>query len=74
MQPRRPQASASPTTGAASSSGRPRRTGTEVEDVESDSREKEIAVDDSQLVDWQSTETTQTADGNDDFSDLGRKR
>ena len=74
VQPRRPQATASATTGSASSSGRPRRTGTEVEDVESDgSREKEIAVDDSQLVDWQSTETTQTADG-DDFSDLGRKR
>ena len=73
-QPRRPQASASPT-GSASSSGRPRRTGTEAEDLESDgiSREKEIAVDDSQLVDWQSTETTQTADG-EDFSDLGRKR
>jgi hypothetical protein len=72
VQPRRPQATA---TGSASSSGRPRRTGTEVEDVEVDSsREKEIAVDDSQLVDWQSTETTQTADGNDDFSDLGRKR
>jgi hypothetical protein len=75
VQPRRPQATASATTGSASSAGRPRRTGTEVEDVESDSsaREKEIAVDDSQLVDWQSTETTQTADG-EDFSDLGRKR
>lgn len=75
VQTRRPQATASATTGSASSSGRPRRTGTEVEDVESDSssREKEIAVDDSQLVDWQSTETTQTAEG-EDFSDLGRKR
>jgi hypothetical protein len=68
---RRPQAQASAPT--PSVSGRPRRTGTEVEDIEDPMREKEIAVDDSQLVDWQSAETTE-ARTDDDFSDLGRKR
>lgn len=66
---RRPQASAP----IPSVSGRPRRTGTEVEDVEDPVREKEIVVDDSQLVDWQSAETTE-ARTDEDFSDLGRKR
>ena len=66
---RRPQAQASAP--IPSVSGRPRRTGTEVEDVEEPVRE--IAVDDSQLVDWQSTETTE-ARSDEDFSDLGRKR
>jgi hypothetical protein len=41
--------------------------------VESEWRGKEIAVDDSQLVDW-STETTGGGSRDDDFSDLGRKR
>jgi hypothetical protein len=51
----------------------PRRTGTEVTDTEaSEVVGQEIAVDDSQLVDWSSTENTQSTD--DDFSDLGRKR
>ena len=68
---RRPQAQAS--AAIPSVSGRPRRTGTEVEDVEEAVREREIAVDDSQLVDWQSTETTE-ARSDEDFSDLGRKR
>lgn len=68
---RRPQAQAS--AAIPSVSGRPRRTGTEVEDVEEAVREREIAVDDSQLVDWQSTETTE-ARTDEDFSDLGRKR
>ncbi|MEO6776203.1 MAG: hypothetical protein ABI467_24840 [Kofleriaceae bacterium] len=68
---RRPQAQASAS--IPSVTGRPRRTGTEVEDVEEPAREKEIAVDDSQLVDWQSTETTE-ARSDEDFSDLGRKR
>ena len=73
-QPRRPQASAPVVQPV--NTGRPRRTGTEVEDDDNAStvHQKEIAVDDSQLVDWQSTETTQTADGTDDFSDIGRKR
>ncbi|MFT3700426.1 MAG: hypothetical protein QM831_45195 [Kofleriaceae bacterium] len=60
---RKPLASTAPT--------RPRRTGTEVEDAESSG--SEIAVDDSQLVDWQASETTQ-ASSDDDFSDIGRKR
>ena len=76
-QQRRPMVAASTPTSASSSAStlatKPRRTGTEVEDVESESRSREIAVDDSQLVDWQSTETTQ-ASVDDDFSDIGRKR
>ncbi|HEY0250983.1 MAG TPA: hypothetical protein VGC41_05625 [Kofleriaceae bacterium] len=64
-QPRKPLVSATPS--------RPRRTGTEVEDVEAgDSQSREIAVDDSQLVDWQASETTQ-ASSDEDFSDIGRK-
>jgi hypothetical protein len=74
-QQRRPMASAPPP--AASSSSKPRRTGTEVEEVETEAgggewKSREIAVDDSQLVDWQAAETTQASD--DDFSDIGRKR
>jgi hypothetical protein len=72
QQQRRPQAPVA----AAPGSGRPRRTGTEVEDVETqigdDVRAREIPVDDSQLVDWQSSESTALAD--EDFSDIARKR
>ena len=61
---RRPQVAATP------AAGRPaRRGGTEVSD---ESVGNEIAVDDSQLVDWSSSEQTQATD--EDFSDLGRKR
>jgi hypothetical protein len=70
QQPRRPQAPVAPV------AGRPRRTGTEVEDVETqvgdEARSRELAVDDSQLVDWQSSETTASTD--EDFSDIARKR
>ncbi|CAN5189485.1 hypothetical protein BH11MYX1_BH11MYX1_32220 [soil metagenome] len=70
QQQRRPQAPVAPVP------GRPRRTGTEVEDVETqvgdEVRAREIAVDDSQLVDWQSSETTAATD--EDFSDIARKR
>jgi len=77
---RRPQASASPTVGRT-----PRRSGTEVEDpataVDSaDWRQREIAVDDSQLVDWQAdgagagSSGSNAVTGDDDFGDLGRKR
>jgi hypothetical protein len=82
-QPRRPQAQAIPPATPTSPS-RPRRTGTDVEEPESEATStewrgngasREIAVDDSQLVDWKSTETTQAAGAtDDDFSDLGRKR
>jgi hypothetical protein len=72
-QPRRPMASASPPAPATS---KPRRTGTEVEEAETEGaggwKSREIAVDDSQLVDWQAAETTQASD--DDFGDIGRKR
>lgn len=63
---RRPQVAAQPAAGRP-----PRRAGTEVSDepVEAGA---EIAVDDSQLVDWSANEQTQATD--DDFSDLGRKR
>ncbi len=61
---RRPQVAATP------AAGRPaRRGGTEVSD---ESVGSEIAVDDSQLVDWSSAEQTQATD--EDFSDLNRKR
>ncbi len=58
---------------------KPRRTGTEVEETETEGngewRSREIAVDDSQLVDWQSAETTNAqVPGDEDFSDIGRKR
>jgi hypothetical protein len=79
-QPRRPQAQAVPTPPApAARVASARRGSTEVEDVETDVSEwrangqRDIPVDDSQLVDWQSTETTQ-ASGDEDFSDIGRKR
>jgi len=63
---RRPQAAASPARSQ-------RRGSTEVSDTESaEVVSQEIAVDDSQLVDWSTTENTQATD--DDFSDLGRKR
>lgn len=72
-QQRRPMASASP---PAPSTSKPRRTGTEVEEAETEGgpewKSREIAVDDSQLVDWQAAETTQASD--DDFGDIGRKR
>jgi hypothetical protein len=73
-QPRRPQAQAVPPTPAAKIASA-RRGSTEVEEVDTDASDwkREIPVDDSQLVDWQSTETTQTA-GDEDFSDIGRKR
>lgn len=60
---RRPQAAASPAVRTT------RRTGTEVSEVELG---HDIPVDDSQLVDWSSSENTQASD--EDFSDLGRKR
>ncbi len=44
---------------------------TEVHGGDRDSK-RDIPVDDSQLVEWQSTETTQATD--EDFSDIGRKR
>jgi hypothetical protein len=77
---RRPQAAAVPAPAPAS---RPRRDATEVGDGETetgietststDFRSREIPVDDSQLVDWK-TDTAGTAIGDDDFSDIGRKR
>jgi hypothetical protein len=60
---RRPQAATAPATRTS------RRTGTEVSETE---LAQDIPVDDSQLVDWSSTENTQASD--EDFSDLGRKR
>jgi hypothetical protein len=57
---RRPQAAMAP---------KSRRTGTEVSETE---LAQDIPVDDSQLVDWSSSENTQASD--EDFSDLGRKR
>jgi hypothetical protein len=64
---RRPQVAAQPATSAT----RPaRRSGTEVSDEPVDG--PEIAVDDSQLVDWSTNEQTQATD--DDFGDIGRKR
>lgn len=65
---RRPQAQAAPVAAAPAPAaiGSSRRGSTEVS-----SQDIDIAVDDSQLVDW-STETTEARD--DDFSDLGRKR
>jgi len=65
---RRPQASATP-----SPLRTQRRGSTEVTDTESaEVVSPEIAVDDSQLVDWSTNENTHA--GDDDFSDLGRKR
>jgi hypothetical protein len=78
---RRPQAVAPP---APTTLPRPsgRRGGTEVSTepepptaVEGDWASREIAVDDSQLVDWQTDVGTASAiTGDEDFSDLGRKR
>jgi hypothetical protein len=63
---RRPQVAATPATAS-----RPaRRGGTEVSDEPVEA--PEIAVDDSQLVDWSTNEQTQATD--DDFGDIGRKR
>jgi hypothetical protein len=78
---RRPQAVATPSaTQLPRLSGR--RGGTEVTAepepetaVEKDWREKEIAVDDSQLVDWQTDVSAASAiTGDDDFSDLGSRK
>lgn len=83
---RRPQVAAPvPTPPATLSRGSSRRTGTEVSEVtesepatnvQSQWGEKEIAVDDSQLVDWQTdVGSASPITGDDDFSDLGgRKR
>jgi hypothetical protein len=60
---RRPQAAATP------APTRRARSATDTTETETAS---EIAVDDSQLVDWSAAETIST--GDDDFSDLGRKR
>jgi hypothetical protein len=75
-QPRRPMASATPPATPPAVPSKPRRTGTEADDAETEAegwRSKEIAVDDSQLVDWQASETTQ-ASGDEDFSDIGRNK
>ena len=75
-QPRRPMASATPPATPPAVPSKPRRTGTEADDAETEAegwRSREIAVDDSQLVDWQASETTQ-ASGDDDFSDIGRNK
>ena len=76
-QERRPMAQAAPP--LPSAANKPRRTGTEVEETETEGngewRSREIAVDDSQLVDWQSAETTNAqVPGDEDFGDIGRKR
>jgi hypothetical protein len=79
---RRPQAQATPAT----PTPLPRPTGRRGTEVVGESEQqtsvetkdwsdKEIAVDDSQLVDWQTDVGSSTAiTGDDDFSDLGRKR
>jgi hypothetical protein len=78
---RRPQAIATPP--SATSLPRPggRRGGTELtpdpepETAVGDWRDKEIAVDDSQLVDWQTDIGASSAiTGDDDFSDLGSRK
>ena len=79
-QTRRPQAQATPTVATIPPAGTPttsrnvvRRGATDLSDqetetaVESEWKDREIAVDDSQLVDW-------ATEGTDDFSDIGRKR
>jgi len=60
---RRPQAAMPPSAPGS------KRKGTEVSETELG---QDIPVDDSQLVDWSTTENTQATD--EDFSDLGRKR
>jgi hypothetical protein len=68
---RRPQAAALPTT-------RPKlfeETGDlETNPSQAASSDKEVAVDDSQLVDWQADNERPSGTGDEDFSDLGRKR
>lgn len=86
---RRPQAAATPTPQTAQGTGTigrtPRRSGTEVSEQETETavenadwRGREIAVDDSQLVDWQADASTANAGsaitGDDDFSDLGHRK
>ena len=80
---RRPQAAAPPApTSLPRPSGGRRGSATDLNEVEpatsvetADWGEKEIAVDDSQLVDWQTDVGSANAiTGDDDFSDLGRKR
>lgn len=84
---RRPQAAATPAPQMPQGTGTigrtPRRSGTELSEAETETavenadwRGREIAVDDSQLVDWQSDNSTASSaiTGDDDFSDLGRKR
>jgi hypothetical protein len=69
---RRPQASTTPTASEATQNTRPRRSGTEGDyDVETDVGSKEdwksaLAVEDEQLVDWQSSDET-VAGGDDPF-------
>jgi hypothetical protein len=75
---RRPQAVAAATP-APITNGRPRREPTEADpDIVTnagDPNRSDIAVDDSQLVDWQATDGAGApAVTDDDFSDLGRKR
>jgi hypothetical protein len=76
---RRPQAAATPAP-TPSTSTRPRREPTEADpDIVTnggDTKDRgDIAVDDSQLVDWQATDGSGApAVTDDDFSDLGRKR
>jgi hypothetical protein len=86
-----PSAAKSPagTSGNGTLGGRSRREATEVSDPEPEQEtlsgdgsaeyravSREIAVDDSQLVDWQATDGVgaPAAPTDDDFSDLGRKR
>jgi hypothetical protein len=81
---RRPQVNAGPATASTSTTPapapvatrNPRRISTEVSEAETETsvdewRGKEIAVDDSQLVDWQAETTTS---GDEDFGDLRNKR
>jgi hypothetical protein len=74
---RRPQAAASPTPTPATGI-RPRREPTEADpDIVTNGgdKDRDVAVDDSQLVDWQATDGSGApAVTDDDFSDLGRKR
>lgn len=86
---RRPQAAATPAPQTAQGTGTvgrtPRRSGTELSEAEtetavenSDWRGRDIAVDDSQLVDWQADPSTASSanaiTGDDDFSDLGNRK
>lgn len=83
---RRPQAAATPVPQAQGTGtvGRtPRRSGTEISEAETETavenadwRGREIAVDDSQLVDWQAdgAASSSAITGDDDFSDLGNRK